>query len=525
MQLPHSRFDERVEELPTKASPRPALHRLICAIAFAAALPLVVGAWQIYGADADAALGTLLAPATDFTKFEDCEAKPGGGATSRASTDTPSAFSASSGNMDFKRELDFKVGNGIFRKNWVSAPSSTDSSDGLGPLFNARACQNCHLKDGRGHPPLSSDVPDDSGSMLVRLSVPPATDADRALLEAHKMNSLPDPTYGGQLQDFAIQSFASEGKLKIAYKERKVKLAGGETVSLRVPTYSLADLNYGSASPDIMISPRVAPQMIGVGLLEAVPEAQILDNADPDDANKDGIRGKPNMVWSREHDRLMLGRFGWKAGVPTIAQQAAEAFNGDIGLSTTMIPKGSGDCTEKEKACLDAPSGASPRYQNAEVGDDLFAMVEFYSKNLAVPARRKPDDPEVLKGKALFYQIGCTSCHKPKFMTGDAPGQPHLSHQLIYPYTDMLLHDMGEGLSDDRPEGEASGKEWRTAPLWGIGLTGIVNGHTLFLHDGRARNLTEAILWHGGEAEAARDKYAALSKADRAHLVAFVNSL
>jgi hypothetical protein len=300
VQLPHSRFDERVEELPTKASPRPALHRLICAIAFAAALPLVVGAWPIYGADADAALGTLLAPAIDFTKFEDGEAKPGGGATSRASTDTPNAFSASSGNMDFKRELDFKVGNGIFRKNWVSAPSSTDSSDGLGPLFNARACQNCHLKDGRGHPPLSSDVPDDSGSMLVRLSVPPATDADRALLEAHKMNSLPDPTYGGQLQDFAIQGFASEGKLKIAYKERKVKLAGGETVSLRVPTYSLADLNYGPASPDIMISPRVAPQMIGLGLLEAVPEAQILDNADPDDANKDGIRGKPNMVWSQE---------------------------------------------------------------------------------------------------------------------------------------------------------------------------------------------------------------------------------
>ena len=284
---------------------------------------------------------------------------------------------------------------------------------------------------------------------------------------------------------------------------------------MRVPTYSLADLAYGPASPDIMISPRVAPPMIGLGLLEAVPEEQILANADPDDANKDGIRGKPNLVWSREHDRLMLGRFGWKAGVPTIAQQAAEAFDGDIGLSTTMIPKGSGDCTEKEKACLDAPSGNSPRYQNAEVGDDLFSWSTFYSQNLAVPARRKPDDPEVLKGKALFYQIGCASCHKPKFMTGDAPGQPHLSHQLIWPYTDMLLHDMGEGLADDRPEGAATGNEWRTAPLWGIGLTEIVNGHTLFLHDGRARNLTEAILWHGGEAEAARDKFAALSKADR----------
>ena len=259
--------------------------------------------WQTYGADADAALESLLAPTTDFTKLEEGEAKPGGGATSRGSTDTPNAFSLSSGNMDFKRELDFKVGNGIFRKNWVSAPSSTDASDGLGPLFNSRACQNCHLKDGRGHPPLSSDVPDDSGSMLVRLSVPPATDEDRALLEAHKVNSLPDPTYGGQLQDFAIQGFARRGKLKIAYKERKVKLAGGETVSLRAPTYSLTDLNYGPTSPDIMISPRVAPPMIGLGLLEAVPEEQILGNADPDDANKDGISGKPNHVWSREHGK------------------------------------------------------------------------------------------------------------------------------------------------------------------------------------------------------------------------------
>ena len=306
--------------------------------------------------------------------------------------------------MDFKRELDFKVGNGIFRKNWVSAPSSTDASDGLGPLFNSRACQNCHLKDGRGHPPLSFDVPDTSGSMLVRLSVPPTTDEEKALLDTHKVNSLPDPTYGGQLQDFSIQGINAEGKLKIAYKERKVTLAGGEIVSLRVPTYSLTDLGYGPASPDIMISPRVAPQMIGLGLLEAVPEEEILANADPDDTNKDGISGKPNEVWSREHQKLMLGRFGWKAGIPTITQQAAEAFNGDIGLSTAMIPKGSGDCTEKEKECLDAPNGNSPKYQNVEVGDDLFNMVVFYSKNLAVPARRRADDPEILKGKAAVLR-------------------------------------------------------------------------------------------------------------------------
>jgi CxxC motif-containing protein (DUF1111 family) len=480
---------------------------------------------QTYGEDAGAAVADLVRPTTDFTKIESGEQAPGGGATSRGSTTTANAFSLSSGNMDFKRELDFKVGNGIFRKNWVSAPSSTDASDGLGPLFNSRACQNCHLKDGRGHPPLSSDVPDDSGSMLVRLSVPAATDTDKERIAAHSVNSIPDPTYGGQLQNFAIQGFAAEGQLKIGYQERPVKLADGDTVSLRVPTYTLAGLAYGPASPDIMISPRVAPPMIGLGLLEAVPEEQILANADPDDTNQVGISGKPNRVWSREHKDIMLGRFGWKAGVPTIAQQAAEAFAGDIGLATTMIPFPSGDCTEKEKTCLDAPNGNSPKYQNVEVGDELFKLVMFYSQNLAVPARRKPDDPEVLKGKEVFYRIGCASCHQPKFVTGDVPGQPHLSHQLIWPYTDMLLHDMGEGLADGRPEGAATGSEWRTPPLWGIGLTQTVSGHTLFLHDGRARNLTEAILWHGDEGQAARDRFAALSKTDRDALLAFVNSL
>ncbi len=274
------------------------------AIAFGAALPLLVGGWQSYGADADSAVKTLLLPTTDFTKLEEGEAKPGGGATSRGSVDNANAFSLSSGNMDFMRELDFKIGNGIFRKNWVSAPSSTDASDGLGPLFNSRACQNCHLKDGRGHPPLSSDVPDDSGSMLVRLSVPAATDEEKAKLAAHSVNSIPDPTYGGQLQNFSIQGFKPEGQLKIAYKEHKVKLAGGESVSLRAPSYSLTDLAYGPISPDIMISPRVAPPMIGLGLLEAVPEEEILASADPDDADKDGISGKPNHVWSREHGKV-----------------------------------------------------------------------------------------------------------------------------------------------------------------------------------------------------------------------------
>ena len=526
MHAPHQSSGLCRNDPPSKTSPLRARTAFFAgAVLFGAMLPLCAGAILTYGADAEQAIESLLAPTTDFGKLEQGEDKPGGGATSRGSTGTPNAFSLSSGNMPFKRELDFKIGNSIFRRNWVSAPASTDATDGLGPLFNSRACQNCHLKDGRGHPPFSADVADDSGSMLVRLSVPAASDEQKDMIAAHSVNSIPDPAYGGQLQDRAIQGFAAEGKLVIDYHERKVRLAGGELVKLREPKYELADLAYGPISPDIMISPRVAPPMIGLGLLEAVPEEQILANADPDDADHDGISGKPNRVWSREHDKAMLGRFGWKAGVPTIAQQAAEAFAGDIGLSTTMMPYHSGDCTEQQQDCLNAPSGASPKFQNVEVGDELFKLVTFYSQNLAVPPRRNPDDPQVLKGKELFYASGCASCHRPKFVTGEQPGQPHLSHQLIWPYSDVLLHDMGEVLADNRPEGAASGREWRTPPLWGIGLTETVSGHTLFLHDGRARNLTEAILWHGGEAEAARDKFANLAKEDRDALLAFVNSL
>ncbi|HKQ54860.1 MAG TPA: di-heme oxidoredictase family protein, partial [Methyloceanibacter sp.] len=403
----------------------------LAVVAFGAALPFFAGVLQTHGEDATSE--SLIASTTDFTTLEPGEDKPGGGATSRGSTATPNAFSLSSGNMDFKRELEFKVGNGIFRKNWVSAPSSTDASDGLGPLFNSRACQNCHLKDGRGHPQLSAEIADDSGSMLIRLSVPPATDEDR--LASHRANTIPDPVYGGQLQDRSVQGVPAEGKLKIAYAEREVKLAGGETASLRAPRYTLTDPGYGPMSPGLMISPRVAPPMIGLGLLEAVPEDQILARAS--EAEKDGVPGKPNRVWSREHDKVMLGRFGWKAGVPTIAQQTAEAASGDIGLSTTMIPHGAGDCTEKEAACMAAPNGNSPKYQNVELGDELFKLITFYAQNLAVPARRNPGDEEVLKGKEVFYRIGCVSCHRPKFVTGEVPGQPHLSHQLIWPYTDL----------------------------------------------------------------------------------------
>ena len=461
----------------------------------------------------------------DFTAPEPGEDMPGGAATSRHATGNADAFSHASGNIGFRKELDFKIGNSIFRRHWVSSPASTDASDGLGPLFNVRGCQDCHLKDGRGHPPPAADTPGPGGGLLFRLSVPPRTGADKALLDSGKATVLPEPVYGGQLQDMAIQGFEPEGRVKITYDEKKVSFADGEIVSLRAPRYELTGLNYGPISSDVMVGPRIAPAMIGLGLLEAVPEEQILAHADPDDADGDGISGRPNRMWSRLNNKEMVGRFGWKANVPTIVEQNADAFSGDIGISTALHPSGAGDCTQKQAKCIEAPSGNSPKYQNVEVGDELFKLMTFYSQNLAVPKRRNADDPEILKGKMLFHGVGCAGCHQPKFVTGQVPEQEHLSNQLIWPYTDMLLHDMGEGLADGRPDGRASGQEWRTAPLWGIGLTETVNGHTQFLHDGRARNVTEAILWHGGEGQKARDAFAALPKVDRDRLLAFVNSL
>ncbi len=463
--------------------------------------------------------------AQDFSKTEPGEAFPGGAATSKKSTGNRNAFSHASANMGFRNELNFKVGNGVFKKIWVSAPASTDASDGLGPLFNARACQRCHLKDGRGHPPKANAPEDDAISMLMRLSIPAQNDAQKALLKAHKVNAIPDPVYGGQMQDFSIQGHDAEGKIHISYSDVKVTLAGGEVVTLSKPSYSISDLAYGKLHKNIRLSPRVAPQMIGLGLLEAISVNDIKALSDPDDKNNDGISGRVNKVWSKEFQMVMIGRFGWKAGQPTIKEQTAGAFAGDMGLSTAFHTHGSADCTEKQSKCRNAPTGNSKRYENVEVGSKMLNLVTFYSQNLAVPKRRKFDNPEILKGKKLFYEIGCTSCHAPKFKTGINKTQPHLSNQLIWPYTDMLLHDMGEGLADNSPEGVANGREWRTAPLWGIGLTKIVNGHTFFLHDGRARNIQEAILWHGGEAKAARDRFIALTKEERQRLIDFVNSL
>jgi|TARA_B100001971_G_scaffold211263_1_gene238648 CxxC motif-containing protein (DUF1111 family) len=467
------------------------------------------------GATADQR-AAILAPTNHFSQAEKWETLSGGSATNRRRFGHD-AFSQHSANLPFEEQANFFVGDGVFRRVWVTAPASVKTADGLGPLYNARACQRCHLKDGRGHPPAGPD--DTAVSMFLRLSIPQQTSGNE------KLTVVPEPTYGGQLQDLALPGYRAEGRMVISYQDVRVVLDGGKAIVLRKPTYSVADLAYGPMHPDVMLSPRVAPPMIGLGLLEAIAEVDILAHTDPDDVDGDGISGRPNRVWSAEQGKFVLGRFGWKAGQPSLAEQGASAFAGDIGISNPLVQDPWGDCTEVQTDCRTGPHGDSPKHGGFEAPSEIMEFVLFYARNLAVPARRDVDATNVLAGKRLFYVAGCTGCHTPKFATRNDYAVPALGGQLIWPYSDLLLHDMGDGLADGRPEGEASGREWRTPPLWGIGLTEAVSGHTFFLHDGRARDLTEAILWHGGEGQVARDAFAAMPKRERDAVLAFLNSL
>lgn len=464
----------------------------------------------------------VTAPTTDFSKPEQFESLPAGAATTKKLVNRD-IFSQFSTNLSFEEQERFALGNGFFRKVWVAAPSSTQASDGLGPLFNARGCQNCHLKDGRGHPPMGAD--DDGVSMFLRVSVPPHTAAEKLAMESGEANVIPEPTYGTQLQNFAVTGLRAEGQMAIAYTDVPVTLDDGTVVTLREPRYAVTDLAYGPMSPDVLVSPRVAPPMIGLGLVEAIPREDILAHADPADADGNGISGKPNFVKDIATGQVTLGRFGWKAGAPTIRTQSADAFAGDMGLSTPLNNQPFGDCTTGQGDCRALPTGEQERLGIGEAPDPVLDLVTFYAQNLAVPLRRDIDSPAVLRGKQAFYDAGCIGCHVPKYVTSRQAEGSAQRFQLVWPYSDFLLHDMGEGLADLRPEAQATGYEWRTPPLWGIGLTETVSNHTFFLHDGRARNLTEAILWHGGEAQTARDAFGSMPKSTRDDLLAFLESL
>ncbi|USW97164.1 c-type cytochrome [Pseudomonas proteolytica] len=453
------------------------------------------------------------APPT-FTQAEPGEARSGGSTTVRKTDQN--AFSLPSANLAPTRRLDFSVGNSFFRNPWVIAPATTTARDGLGPLFNTNACQNCHIKDGRGHPPLPEAS--NAVSMLVRLSIPDSPPYAKVI---EQLGIVPEPVYGGQLQDMAVPGVVPEGKVRVDYSPVNVTFKDGTVVELRKPRLQITQLGYGAMHPDTRFSARVAPPMIGLGLLEAISDADILQNASkrPD---KNGVLGRPNWVWDDARQKTVLGRFGWKAGQPNLNQQNVHAFSGDMGLTTSLRPFD--DCTDAQVACKQAPNGNGENGEQ-EVSDNILRLVLFYTRNLAVPARRDVNEQQVLAGKNLFFQAGCQSCHTPTFTTAANAAEPELANQVIRPYSDLLLHDMGEGLADNRTEFKAGGRDWRTPPLWGIGLTQTVSGHTQFLHDGRARNLLEAVLWHGGEAQAAQQHVLSFNAEQRAALLAFLNSL
>lgn len=429
-------------------------------------------------------------------RLEEGEDYPGGDTTNFLLLGAQ-AFTFPASNLTEEERALFFSGNAFFNQAWVVAPASTSSRDGIGPIFHARSCSTCHARDGRSGPP-EGDEPITRGVVLLSIGNAP----DGA--------PLPDPVYGPQLQPFGVPGVPGEASPHLSYEEREGRYDDGEVYSLRVPTLELRDPAYGPFDPDLGASVRMAPAMVGLGLLEAVTVADLEALADPDDLDGDGISGELQRLPDGR-----IGRFGWKAGQPTVRDQSAAAFAGDMGLTNT--DRSEGPCTEAQAECMDAPNGGDP-----EVSDEILDRVALYSQTLAVPAR--PRAAEVLEGRELMRTLGCTSCHTPTHVTG-ATEPASLAHQRIFPYTDLLLHDMGPELADGRAEYEASGSEWRTPPLWGVGLVPRVNGHDALMHDGRARGFAEAILWHGGEAAAAAEAFRALSQEDRALLLAFLESL
>lgn len=464
-----------------------------------------------------AASALLLAPALHADDKTALSGELTGGATT-VWADGKNAFSFPAANLTDEERTRFAIGNSFFKRNWVQAPASTKARDGLGPHFIARSCGGCHALDGRGSPPeVKAGQHEPPVGLLMRLSVPGVADPHAGVL--------PEPTYGDQFNNAAVQGVQPEGKVTLRTTPQPSRFADGTRYTLQRPVYGFTNLADGPMAPNVLISPRVAPQLMGIGLLEAIAEADILQNAANQAASPGPIKGQPNYVWDAVAQKDMLGRFGWKANVASIAHQTAGAFRGDIGITSVWAPGES--CTAAQKDCLQATSGGHG--SAFEIDQATLEDVVFYQAVLAPVARRHVNDPQVRQGQALFEQAGCASCHRPSYTTRQGPNpsmsSATLSGQTIWPYTDLLLHDMGSGLADGRPDFAASGSQWKTPPLWGIGLINAVNGHTRLLHDGRANGVLEAVLWHGGEAQAAQQQVLTMTQAQRAALVKFVESL
>ena len=433
-----------------------------------------------------------------------------GGATTRPVA-TMDAFTFVAANAPESSKAMFAFGNQMFTTNWLPAPGPQPTTDGLGPLFNRDSCIECHLDNGRGAPP--SGPAQRLETSLVRISIP-GVDA--------RGGPNPVPIYGDQIQDRAIDGVPAEARIQVSWTESPGAFGDGTPFALRAPTVTLTAPGYGSLPPDLMTSFRVANPVIGGGLLDAVSDATLEQLADPDDMDGDGISGRVNRVWDVPSRTMRAGRFGWKSNAATLVHQNAAASLGDMGISTPPMPIDL--CLPGQDACAAAARKARP-VEGIEMSKPFFDRLTVYTQLLAVPKQRGRARPEVRRGEKTFRDLGCAQCHLPTLQAAPDYAAPEIAGQTFHPYSDLMLHDMGQGLADGRPDWTASGSEWRTPPLWGIGLTKTVSGHTYFLHDGRARNLSEAMLWHGGEGEAAKEKFRTASAKVRQDLLAFLESL
>ena len=428
------------------------------------------------------------------------------------------AFSLVAKNLEEYLKIDFLVGNALFERIWEDAQvSKNDTKDGLGPFFSASSCEQCHSGDGRGHLPDENFGDIDSISAVIQIGW-----AKKGKIELLKY--IPDPVYGSQISEFSVKNVLKEADIIFKYDYKPEMFNNGIIVELRKPTILLKNLNYGKIGEDTKFSARIAQPIIGLGLIESISDLDILSNEDELDLNKDGISGKANRVWDIISNKETIGRFGWKASQPTVYQQIADAFFNDMGLSNTLH-KNPSNCSTFQTICNQIPNGNSVEYNDLEVSNEQLDLITFYSKQLGVPARRNINDKDVIAGKKIFYELSCHSCHVEKFQTSNNAEYNNLKKQTIYPYSDFLLHEMGEGLADSLSEFLANGNEWRTPPLWGLGLTETVSGRQSYLHDGRARTITESILWHGGEAEEIKKDFLKLDVIQLNSILKFLESL
>ena len=471
----------------------------------------------------------LMVPAIDAS-----EQFPGGETTSHSIT--KASFISPISNISDSVKTDFYAGRALAQQPWIKAPTITNARDGLGPLYNARTCLACHANGGRGKAPRdNSEV---LLSTLVRLSIPGYDEM---------YGVIPEPHYGDQIQSQSIalshqlRTFVTAEQLKhkevaaeaypyLTWQESTFVYPDGKVVGLSQPKVKLNQLAYGKLHPETLIALRVSPPLLGLGLLEAIEQVTIEELVDPNDENKDGISGRINKVWDFQLNKAVPGRFGLKANRPNLLNLTAAAFANDIGISNPLFPDQS--CTKFQSLCNATPNGndaekglpADTGHPAVELSHSLLKLATDFVSQIAVPVKRGHNEPNVQEGRNKFYATGCQSCHQPSYVTGKSNNKA-LSEQKIWPYSDLLLHDMGPALADGRADYLATGSEWRTAPLWGVGLTKEVNGNQNFLHDGRAETIEQAILWHGGEAELVKQRFVQLSNKERLQLIAFVESL